>query len=141
MHAVMSAVTCSIQYRPDLDILVVRWPDDAALLQLQADFTAVLAAAQQHNVARWLLDVRRREQISVELGRWTTTLFYPQAASRLAPQVLHISVLCSPARMAVYAGDPIQMQYLTYGLAPERPYFMRLFGDEGSAMDWLRSKS
>ena len=135
----MSPVTCTIHYRPDLSVLVVRWPADAALLQLQADFTAVLAAAQQHNAARWLLDVRRRERISVELGRWTTTLFYPQAASRLAPQILHISVLCSPARMAVYAADPVQMQYLTYGLAPERPYYMHLFGDEGTAMEWLQS--
>ncbi|HEX8428513.1 hypothetical protein [Hymenobacter sp.] len=133
-------MTCTIQYRPDLSILVVRWPDDAPLLQLQADFTAVLVAAQEHNVARWLLDVRRREQISLELGRWTTSIFYPQAASRMAPQVLHISVLCSPARMAVYASDPIKMQHLTYGLAPERPYYMRLFGDEGSAMEWLCAK-
>jgi hypothetical protein len=139
MCAVMSSTTCTIQYRPDLEALVVRWPSDAPLLQLQADFAAILAVAQQHDTARWLLDVRRREQISPELGRWTTTVFYPHAASRLAPQALHISVLCSPARMAVYAADPIQMQYLTYGLAPERSYYMRLFGDEGTAMEWLCS--
>lgn len=139
MCAVMSSVTCTIQYRSDLNALVVRWLSDAPLLQLQADFTAVLAAAQEHGAAHWLLDVRRREQISPELGRWTTTVFYPLAASSLAPQVLHISVLCSPARMAVYASDPVQMHYLTYGLAPERPYYMRLFGDEGAAMEWLSS--
>ncbi|MBC8082287.1 MAG: hypothetical protein H7Z21_03690 [Hymenobacter sp.] len=135
----MSYATCSIQYRPDLDILVVRWPKDAALLQLQANFAAVLATAEQCGVARWLLDVRRRDQIRPELGRWTTTVFYPQAASRLVPQVLRMSVLCSPARMAVYASDPVQLHHLTYGLAPERSYCMRLFGDEGTAMEWLRS--
>jgi len=139
MDAVMSHITCSIQYRSDLRVLVVRWPDDASLLQLQADFTAILAVAEQHATARWLLDVRRRDQISPELGRWTTTTFYPLAASRFAPEVLRISVLCSPARMAVYAADPVQMQYLTYGLAPERSYLMRLFGDEGTAMEWLYS--
>ncbi|WP_022822183.1 hypothetical protein [Hymenobacter norwichensis] len=133
----MSLITCTIQHRSDLGVLVVRWPDDAPLHQLQADFAAVLAMAEQTTTAFWLLDVRRRDQISPELGHWTTTIFYPQAANRLAPQTLRISVLCSPARMAVYDADPIQMQYLTFGLAPERPYQMRLFGDEGTAMEWL----
>jgi hypothetical protein len=139
MNAVMSHITCSIQYRSDLHVLVVRWPEDAPLLQLQADFAAVLASAEEHNTAHWLLDVRRRDQISPELGRWTTTIFYPQAASHFIPAVLRISVLCSPARMAVYAANPVQMQYLAYGLAPERSYIMRLFGDEGTAMEWLHS--
>jgi hypothetical protein len=133
----MSLITCTIQHRSDLGVLVVRWPDDAPLHQLQADFAAVLAMAEQTNTAFWLLDVRRRDQISPELGHWTTTIFYPQAANRLAPQMLRIGVLCSPARMAVYDADPIQMQYLTYGLSSERPYQMRLFGDEGTAMEWL----
>ncbi|MBO0357214.1 hypothetical protein J0X19_04605 [Hymenobacter sp. BT186] len=137
MLATMPHITCTIQHRSDLGVLVVRWPDDAPLEQLQADFEAVLAMSEQTATAYWMLDVRRRDQISPELGHWTTTIFYPQAAGRLAPQILRISVLCSPARMAVYAADPIQMQYLTYGLAPERPYHMRLFGDEGTAMEWL----
>jgi hypothetical protein len=133
----MSISTCSIVHRPDLGVVVARWLEDAPLAQLQADFTALLLEAEQHATARWLLDVRRRDQLSPELGNWTTSIFYPHAAAQLLPQQLRISVLCSPARMAVYESNPIQREYLSYGLSNERTYRMRLFGDEGSAMKWL----
>lgn len=137
----MSHVTCSITYRPDLGVLIVRWPEDAPLPQLQTDFEAILATAEQHATARWLLDVRRRDQLNPELGNWTTSIFYPHAAARLTPQELRLSVLCSPARMAVYETSQVQKRYLTYGLSNERTYRMRLFGDEGAAMQWLLSNS
>jgi len=131
--------TCSITHRPDLGALIVRWPADASLPDLQNDFEAILVVATQHATALWLLDVRRRDQLNLELGRWTTQLFYPEAAARLAPQPLRLAVLCSPARMAVYAASEEQQQYLTFGLAMERTYRMQLFGDEGPAMQWLLS--
>jgi len=134
---VMPTSTCSIVHRPDLGVVVARWLEDAPLAQLQADFTALLHEAEQQATARWLLDVRRRDQLSPELGHWTTSIFYPQAAAQLLPQQLRISVLCSPARMAVYETSDEQKEYLSYGLSNERTYRMRLFGDEGSAMQWL----
>lgn len=133
----MSTSTCSIVYRPDLGVVVARWLEDAPFAQLQADFMTLLREAEQHAVARWLLDVRRRDQLSTELADWTTSIFYPQAADHLLPQQLRISVLCSPTRMAIYEASDEQKEYLTYGLSNERTYRMRLFGDEGSAMQWL----
>ncbi|HEX8351025.1 MAG TPA: hypothetical protein VF598_13765 [Hymenobacter sp.] len=133
----MPTTTCSIAHRPDLGVLVVRWPEDAPLPQLQTDFAGILQVAEQHETARWLLDVRRRDQLSPEFGHWTTSTFFPSAAARLIPQVLRLSVLCSPVRMALYEADPLQKQYLSYGLSPERRYHMHLFGDEGAAMKWL----
>ncbi|UOQ55317.1 hypothetical protein [Hymenobacter cellulosivorans] len=128
---------CSILYRPDLHLLIVRWPGDAPVPQLQADFEAVLQEAEQHGVARWLLDVRRRDQLNPELGQWTNYTFYPLASTRLAPLPLRIAVLCSPTRLTIYDSDAQQREYLTYGLSAERPYQLRLFGDEGAAMQWL----
>ncbi|RYU82194.1 hypothetical protein [Hymenobacter persicinus] len=133
----MSAANCLITFRPDLATLVARWQDDAPVGALQADFAALLAEAQSLPTALWLLDVRRRENLDPELASWTTTTFFPQAAAALRPARLRIAVLCSPARLAVYASDDYQMQQLTYGMAPERPYQMQLFGDEGAAMLWL----
>lgn len=129
--------TCSIQYRPDLRVLVVRWPADAPLPQLQADFEAVLAAATEAGAHHWLLDVRRRENLAPELAYWTTHDFFPRAAARLAPPPLLIAALASPARMAVYERDERQRQTLAYGQEPARPYRLVLFGDEGAAMQWL----
>ncbi|TGE25483.1 hypothetical protein E5K00_09915 [Hymenobacter aquaticus] len=127
----------SITYRPDLGLLIGRWFMNAPVATLQADYRALLAAAQEHHVGRWLLDVRRRDQLDPTLGQWTTGTFYPEASRQLAPLQLRIAVLCSPARLAVYADSARQQEYLNYGLAAERPYQLQLFGDEGQAMNWL----
>ncbi|MCB2377667.1 hypothetical protein LGH70_08750 [Hymenobacter sp. BT635] len=136
---VPGSATCSITYRPDLKLLIGRWLHDAPVATLQADYAALLAAAQEHDTGRWLLDVRRRDQLDPALGQWTTSTFYPEAGARMAPQHLRIAVLCSPARLAVYAASARQQEYLNYGLAAERPYQLRLFGDEAQAMAWLNS--
>ena len=133
----MTQANCLITYRPDLGALVARWQDDAPVPELQADFQALLATAGEHRASHWLLDVRRREQLDPELGRWTTHTLFPAAAGLLAPPVLRIAVLCSPARLAVYAADDGQMNQLTYGMHPARPYRLQLFGDEGAANHWL----
>ncbi|MDU0369322.1 hypothetical protein ACFPAF_02850 [Hymenobacter endophyticus] len=127
----------SLTPRPDLHALVARWSDDGSTAQLQQDYVHILAVAQEHHLAKWLLDVRRRDQLNPELGRWTTHEFYPRAASSLEPQQLRIAVLCSPVRLAVYEADPSQQQYLAYGLEPGRNYDLRLFIEEGVAMEWL----
>ena len=131
--------SCAITYRPDLHVLVARWPGDAPVPQLQADFEAILREAEQQQADRWLLDVRRRDQLNPEFGHWANYAFYPMASARLAPRALRIAVLCSPVRLALYAADTRQQEYLSYGLATERPYQLRLFGDEGYAMKWLDS--
>lgn len=127
---------CTLTPRPDLGILVVRWADDAPLEQLQQQYAAMRAAATEHNLWRWLLDVRRRDQLNPEFGHWSTHIFFPEVA-RQAPQPLRIAVHCSPVRLAVYEADEQQQQYIRYGLAAERPYQLRLFIEEGPAMEWL----
>lgn len=135
----MSSSALTLTPRPDLGILVARWADDAPTALLQDDYAALLAVAHQHQLARWLLDVRRRDQLNPELGEWTTHVFYPQAAGRLAPLPLRIAVHCSPGRLSVYQDDPDQQRYLDYGLAADRPYKLHLFIEEGPAIDWLVS--
>jgi hypothetical protein len=130
---------CTIQFRSDLQVLVARWPADAPFAQLQADFEAILREAQAQQTAYWLLDVRRRDELTPELAYWTTHEFFPRAAGALGPQTLRIATLASPARMAVYEHDAIQRETLTFGLDGARPYRLRLFDDEKAAVDWLRA--
>jgi len=133
----MSSENCLITHRPDLATLVARWQDDAPVPALQADFQHLLTTSEAYGTTRWLLDVRRRAQLNPELGAWTTTDFYPRAAAVLAPPMLRIAVLCSPARLAVYGSSAEQMDQLAFGMNPARPYRLQLFGDEGAAMNWL----
>ncbi|MBC6988666.1 hypothetical protein [Hymenobacter sp. BT491] len=129
--------TRTIVYRPDLGILIVRWNQDAELAVLQADYHAMLAAAEQHNCARWLLDVRRREGTDPELSAWASTVFYPLAATRLAPQHLQLAVLTSSYIYERFNQDPTQRPYVDYMLATERPFVTQVFADEGQAARWL----
>lgn len=129
--------TRSITYRPDLGILVVRWHHDAELAVLQADYHAMLAMAEEFGCARWLLDVRRREGTDPALSLWASTVFYPAAATRLAPRRLHLAVLTSDYILDRFVNDPVQKEYVAYMMAPERDFIARTFADEGEATRWL----
>ncbi|SMB84788.1 hypothetical protein SAMN00120144_3855 [Hymenobacter roseosalivarius DSM 11622] len=133
-----STTTRTSAYRPDLEILIVRWHQDAALPVLQADYQTMLEVAAEHNCARWLLDVRRREDTDPQLSAWASATFYPQAAAQLLPQRLHLAVLNSTYIYERFRNDPAHQQYVAYMLAPERPFLTKVFDDEGEATRWLQ---
>jgi hypothetical protein len=132
-------ITRTINYRPDLNILVVRWHQDAANEVLQADYLAMLAAAEEHGCGRWLLDVRRREGNDPAMSAWASQVFYPLAASRLAPQRLYLGILTSTYIYDRFRNDAEQRQYVEYMLAAERPFVTNVFDQEGPATQWLQS--
>jgi hypothetical protein len=127
----------SISFRPDLQVMVVRWHSHAAFEVVQADYAQMLAAAEEHGISDWLLDVRRRDKIPADLSDWVTHVFYPQATERMAPRRLRMAVLNSPALTEAYTSDPDQKKYVTYVMDPARPFDIGLFEDEGAAMRWL----
>ncbi|MBD2714190.1 hypothetical protein KBK19_03985 [Microvirga sp. STR05] len=130
-------ISCSLHHRPDLGLLVARWPSDAPVHRLQTDFEALLRAALGSHTGRWLLDVRRREALQPDFAHWTVHDFFPRAATALAPQPLRIAALCSPARLTVYDSSAEQQAILQEGTAPDQHYRLRLFLDEGAAIQWL----
>ncbi|GAB3868478.1 hypothetical protein GCM10028824_13480 [Hymenobacter segetis] len=127
----------SISFRPDLRVMVVRWHSHAAFEVVQADYAQMLAAAEEHGISDWLLDVRRRDKIPADLSDWVTHVFYPQATARMAPRRLRMAVLNSPALTEAYTSDPDQRKYVAFVMDPARPFDMNLFEDEGAAMRWL----
>jgi len=131
-------ITRTITYRADLGVLIVRWHQDASLAVLQADYQAMLTAAEAHGCARWLLDVRHREGADPVLSAWASTTFYPFAAERLAPQRLLLAVLTSSYIYDRFRLDAQQRPYVDFMLAPERPFLTSVFDEEGQAMQWLR---
>jgi hypothetical protein len=130
--------TRTISFRPDLNVLVVRWHTHAPLEVVQADYVQMLAAAEANGSTDWLLDVRRRDKVSAEISEWVSHTFYPQAVARLAPRRLRMAVLNSPALTEAYRSDADQKKYVAYVLDPARPFDICLFDDEGEAMQWLR---
>jgi hypothetical protein len=136
----IATTSCTITYRPDLHLLIVRWHQDAQSTVLQADYQAVLAAALEHGCARWLLDVRRREQYAPQLEEWAGATFYPTAATQLAPQPLRLAVLASSYIYERALADPQQREHVRYLLADERPFTTNVFMDEALATQWLQSQ-
>lgn len=137
MHAPINLPSRTITFRPDLQVMVVRWHTHADLEVVQADYAQMLAAAEATGISDWLLDVRRREKVTAELSAWVSQEFYPAAVGRMAPRRLRMAVLSSPALTEMYRNDPDQKKYVAYSTDPTRPYDIRLFDDEGQAMSWL----
>ena len=137
MYSPIELPSRTITFRPDLNVMVVRWHTHAPLEVVQADYAQMLAAAEKHGLSDWLLDVRRREKVTVELSAWVSEEFYPLATARFAPRRLRMAVLNSPALTEAYRSDPDQKKYVDYALDPARPFETRLFDDEGEVMRWL----
>jgi hypothetical protein len=137
MYPTLDLASRSISFRPDLNVMVVRWHAHASLEVVKSDYAEMLAAAEKYGTGDWLLDVRRRDKVSTELGAWASGTFYMQAATRLAPRRLRMAILNAPALTEAYRSDPDQKKYVAYVLDPARPFDVALFEDEGHAMQWL----
>ncbi|TPG66710.1 hypothetical protein [Hymenobacter nivis] len=127
----------SILHRPDLHVLFLRWLRETTLAEAQASYLELLAQAQRHGCARWLLDARRGGPIDVVETNWLAREFFPEAAAQLAPSPLRLAVFSSPARIEQMHADAAVAAPVAHALAPERPYQARIFTDEGVAVNWL----
>lgn len=126
-----------LQYRPDLHLLVGRWQDGLTTAHLQAGYQDLLRAGQQYGAYRWLIDVRRRPIPTPEQARWITHEWLPEAAAASAPQRLRLAYLLSPTYEHNLRNDPAVQSSVQAISAPNLPYTLKTFTDEGTAMQWL----
>lgn len=137
MHSPLDLASRTIAFRPDLRVMVVRWHTHTDIAVVQADYAAMLAAAETSGFTDWLLDVRRRDKAPAELSAWVSQTFFTEAVARLAPRRLRMALLSSPVLTELYRTDPEHRQHKAYATDPARPYDIQLFTDEGQAMNWL----
>ncbi|TGE17773.1 hypothetical protein [Hymenobacter elongatus] len=124
-------------YRPDLDLLMVRWLADVSFTELQAQYEAILIEGQSHHTLRWLLDVRRRAVPTQEAAQWVTHNWLPRAAAAISSGWLQLAYFISPTRDEVMHSDVLVQPIVQAALAPTQPYDLRMFKDEGDAVRWL----
>lgn len=120
----MAAYT--ILHRPDLHILFPalaarNYPGRSPGL-LPSD---LLAQAQRHDCAHWLLDARRGDPLDVVKTTWLADEFLPEVATRLAPCPLRLVVFSSPARIEQMRTDAVVVSPVAHALTPKRPYQAR----------------
>ena len=125
-----------IMSRSDLPAVVARWQREISARELQDGYTAILTTADEMGCWRWLLDLRRREELStLEISEWMHSAFFPQLIGRFALPV-RIAFLASPLRAQQQESDSTAAS-LSVNSRPERGYLSALFTDEAAAYAWL----
>jgi hypothetical protein len=132
----MSNFGLEITPRPDLPAIVARWQREITASELQAGYLAILAAADALGCSRWLLDLRRRDEVvSAEVNQWVEADFFPQLPGRYAAPV-RIAFLISPLR-AARQPEPSSVAAISAATRPEHGYHTKLFTEEAAAYQWL----
>ena len=122
--------------RPDLPALVARWQREISVPELQAGYFAILDAADTMDCWRWLLDLRRRDELATpELAAWLSADFFPKLPRRYAAPV-RIAFLASPMR-ALQEQSASSVASISTNPQPNQGYFTALFTDEAAAYRWL----
>ncbi|MBF9221832.1 hypothetical protein [Hymenobacter ruricola] len=122
--------------RPDLPAIVARWQREITAPELQAGYFAILAAADALGCWRWLLDLRRRDELATpELTVWMNTEFFPKLPGRY-PVPVRIAFLISPLR-AQQQQSVSSVAALSATARPGQGYLTALFTEEAAAYQWL----
>jgi hypothetical protein len=122
--------------RPDLPAIVARWQREITAPELQAGYFAILNAGDELGCWRWLLDLRRREELTTpELTTWVNADFFPQLVHRY-PAPVCIAFLVSPLRAS---REPFDSSVAAISAASytQQGYLSALFTDEAAAYQWL----
>ena len=124
----------SLEYRPDLGILIGRWLQALPPPELQGTYEAMLAAAKSHENCRfWLLDLRRRPLAGPDLNEWFRDQFSPQIASALGGP-LFTAYLAAPHQRAAAESAEMELYLRHAATLDSYPLF---YDDEAEAVNWL----
>ena len=124
--------------RPDLPAIVARRQREITVPELQAGYFAILAAADAQGCSRWLLDMRRREELATpELNDWLNSTFLPHLLNRF-PVPVRLAFLILPLRASREQGLG-SAALLSSTPHPAQGYLSGLFTDEATAHEWLAS--
>ena len=126
-----------LSYRTDLRILTIRWLRAVSFEELQAGFEAARLQSRVHRAGHWLVDVRRRTELTASSSGWVAHTLLPSIAAELAPATLYVAYLLSPARAEILRTDKEMQATTAAAQAPTQPYRLKTFLDEGPAVSWL----
>ena len=132
-----SSATLDIRYRPDLDMLTVRWLDALQPDLFEQDYRTILAEARTTSAVRWLVDVRRRPAPTPAMAEWAATVWLAEVVAALAPHRPRLAYLISPDREQALRSNPSLQASMQAAITPDRGYDVAVFNDEGPATTWL----
>ena len=131
--------TYTLTYRPDLDIVFLRWLQPDTLGEAQASYRSALALALAHGYGNWLLDSRRSGPIDLFETAWLTRQFLPAAVAQLNPRPLRLAVFSSLQRWEQMSTDAAVAPAVRAAIAATQPYDAAIFMTEAEAVAWLQA--
>ncbi|MFB9861873.1 hypothetical protein [Rufibacter immobilis] len=121
-----------LTYRPDLDILFLRWLRYPTSAQLRQGYMEALELAVQEDCRFWLFDLRSRGSLSVEDEAWMLKTYFPGIEERL-PYQNYFANLVTPTHYT-YIQEHIGLSFLSnYGNFTK----LGIFLSEQDAVAWL----
>ncbi|RSK49296.1 hypothetical protein [Hymenobacter rigui] len=121
----------TMQYRPELGVMDVRWLRPVAARELQQSYSMALEAAPATRY--WLLDLRQRGPASEDDTHWVLTQFVPDLAARTRGRV-YLAFLVAASQLSPEeqeAGSPMVLTDQAH---------VRLFAAEEPALHWLAGR-
>jgi len=129
----MSALGLTLLHRADLGLVIARWQRETTPAELQRDYLAIRAVADEAGCGQWLLDLRRREDVTEPMvNTWFGHEFAPSLRGRYA----------APARLA-FLVSPLRAQQPVTAVvsAAEADCLIATFTEEAAACSWLTADS
>lgn len=122
----------SLNFRPDLNILVCRFTQPVSSTLLRQEYENALQAAQEYQARYWLFDLRRRGPVSAEDEKWILDYFFPRAESQVKA-LQYFAYLVTPSHH-VHVREVISAEKLA-NYSPLT--HVSVFDSEEKALDWL----
>ena len=129
----MSAPSITLAHRSDLGLVIARWQREITPAELRHDYLAIRTAADAAGCGQWLLDMRRREDVTEpQVNGWFGHEFAPSLRGRYA----------APARLA-FLVSPLRAQQPVTAVvsAAEADCLIATFTEEAAACHWLTADS
>jgi hypothetical protein len=125
----MQACGVDLVYRPDLPAIIARWQRAVTPAELQTGYELLLQVADDARCGRWLLDLRRREDLTEPtVNAWFSREFAPALRGRYA-EAVRLAFLISPLRA--------QQTVTAIVSATNTDCHIATFTDEAVAYNWL----
>lgn len=123
----------TLSYRPDLEVLVVRWMRVISLAEMQQGYELLLQAATHHGCRQWLLDARRRNNTDREGAVWMVQDFLPRLHGQLGGRTA-LAYLLPPVQLRDAQADGA---FPPASFFDGKPFIAERFTEERQALDWL----
>lgn len=122
-----------LSYRPDLQLLFLRWTRPATSEEHRAGYHAGLALARQEQAGRWLIDLRSRGLADPTDLQWVLQEFRADFQAALPTVTRRVAYLTTP-----YHADILRPRLAEFDRDPANSTQLQVFTEELPAQQWLQ---